>query len=876
MSKAPKDRLPLDDLALGLTPEPRRPLHEGADQGFAEIEMDWEDPSAEEDDDEWGSLSDLELDLDRMLAEEAGDDEDGLAEEFDPLVDQVGDLSAGEGSHALHDPVGKADRADGLGEFVSPNGSPYGQESVAVGEGVAKRKASAPKPRMDDLAAALTPYPQKQSEARPLSPDQPDRSFDDGVDVDQETDHPLSDVAQEPFEPAPVYETEDEDEELSAGEATLWQRWDGGMRHAEGEADAETPSYDDEPVARLPDDLPPLEADPAAPASDGALMTNPLEAAGLSDLSAEDAFLEEEEALYAEHEGQEDLGSFHYADEASSLGEAAPYEESAAYNDNPADYVASTGHPEQFEAGGLEEAYEEPMALAAGGGAGAMAASPQPSFQASPRRDQQPGPQGGSRQEPGAGPKQGPRPMTAAEAALAGDPGPQKEPHKLPQNTVPELDFDQLEEQIEISEQPFYNAENADYDLPDDVFAPDLHSDRPVPRISIQAFCDDPKNGVVIQKAAEDRRLAKAHVTVHMGGMQGAVEYFRETPTPNLLFIEVPNQGREIFEKLEELSQVCDPGTKVVLIGRINDVTLYRALIRQGVSEYLVPPLNVPQVIDTVASLYIDPEAPPIGRCISFIGAKGGVGSSVLAHNVAWLIAENLMEDVTLVDFDLHFGTASLDFNQEPTQGVADALTSPERLDDQLLERLLVRCTDRLSLFSAPGSLERTFEIDQEAYESVIDIVRGGVPVVVTDLPHTWDTWTRRILSSSEEIVITATPDLACLRNTKNMIDLLKVARPNDADPKLVINQVGIAKRPEIPVKDFAEAVGLEPALVLPFDPQLFGAAGNSGQMLAELKPDSKATAGLVHLATSLSSREASEPEAKSVTNVIKALFKRK
>ncbi|MEM9123817.1 MAG: AAA family ATPase, partial [Pseudomonadota bacterium] len=429
---------------------------------------------------------------------------------------------------------------------------------------------------------------------------------------------------------------------------------------------------------------------------------------------------------------------------------------------------------------------------------------------------------------------------------------------------------------VEISEQPFYNPEQAHYELPDEALASQITTDRPVPRISIQAFCDDPKNGVIIQKAAEDRRLAKAHVTVHMGGMKGAIEYFRDTPTPNLIFIEMPLDAGDVFARLEELAQVCDPGTKVVLIGRINDVMLYRALMRNGVSEYLVPPLSVPQVIDTISALYIDPEAPPIGRCISFMGSKGGTGSSVLAHNIAWIIAEDLFEDVTLVDFDLHFGTTGLDFNQEPQQGVADALTTPERLDDQLLERLLLRCSDRLSLFAAPGSLERTFDIDAESYEAVIDVVRASVPVVIVDLPSSWEMWSRRILSFSEEIVITATPDLASLRNTKNMVDLLKAARPNDADPKLVINQVGIPKRPEIPVKDFGEAVGLEPALVLPFDPQLFGAAANNGQMLSQLKPDARASAGLKHLAQSLSSRDAQESEKSNVVDMFKSLLKRK
>ncbi len=92
-------------------------------------------------------------------------------------------------------------------------------------------------------------------------------------------------------------------------------------------------------------------------------------------------------------------------------------------------------------------------------------------------------------------------------------------------------------------------------------------------------------------------------------------------------------------------------------------------------------------------------------------------------------------------------------------------------------------------------------------------------------------------LIAADEIVIVATPDLASLRNAKNMIELARHARPNDAPPRLVINQANMPKRPEIPAKDFAETVGVEPLAVLGFDAALFGQAANNGQMLLELAP---------------------------------------
>lgn len=379
---------------------------------------------------------------------------------------------------------------------------------------------------------------------------------------------------------------------------------------------------------------------------------------------------------------------------------------------------------------------------------------------------------------------------------------------------------------------------------------------KPVPRITIHAFCEEPDTGNVIQRAGEDRRLSKAHLTVHMGGMQAAAEFYQQTATPNLILVETSAGGDELFTHLANLAEVCDAGTKVVVLGHLNDVSVYREMIRQGVNEYLVTPLNPIQIVEAVSRLYIDPDAPPIGRSIVFMGAKGGTGSSTIAHNVGWCISTRMNEDVIITDMDLAFGTAGLDFNHDPAQGIADALMAPERLDDVLLDRLLVKCSDHLSLFAAPAVLDRDLDMESESFESVLEIVRETVPCVIVDLPHIWAPWTKKILMAADDIVITATPDLASLRNAKNILDLAKQTRANDALPHLVINQVGVPKRPEIPVKDFAEAIGIEPTLVLPFNPGLFGSAANNGQMIEELDAKSKATEGMRYLAKQLCGRD--------------------
>jgi pilus assembly protein CpaE len=362
----------------------------------------------------------------------------------------------------------------------------------------------------------------------------------------------------------------------------------------------------------------------------------------------------------------------------------------------------------------------------------------------------------------------------------------------------------------------------------------------PVPRISMQAFCETPDVAQTVRDAITDRRMERAHVKVHMGGAAAAIEAYRAASTPNVIFLETTAPRRELIDYLDALAEFCDAGTKVVIAGRTNDIILYRELMSRGVSEYLVAPFTVLDFIRTISHLYSSTGAEPVGKIIACTGAKGGVGASTLAHNIAWSIARDLEIQTVLADLDLGFGTAGLDFNQDPPQGIAEALFAPDRVDANLVDRLLSRCSDKLSLLAAPATLDKIYDFPETAFDPVLDILRASTPCVVLDIPHIWTAWARRMLLNADEIVLVAAPDLANLRNTKSLLDMIRTARRHDGKPRLVLNNIGVAKRPEIAISDFAKAVDLEPIATIAFEPRLFGTAANNGQMIAELEPASK------------------------------------
>ncbi|MBO0764775.1 MAG: CtpF protein [Hyphomicrobiaceae bacterium] len=381
---------------------------------------------------------------------------------------------------------------------------------------------------------------------------------------------------------------------------------------------------------------------------------------------------------------------------------------------------------------------------------------------------------------------------------------------------------------------------------------------RAIPAISIHAFCDSTAAAAELEAASTDRRLAKAHVEISTGGIDAALAECAAGRTPNILVMETALPPPQMLAKLDVIADSCDPAARIMLVGHVNDIALYREVLSRGISEYLVAPVSPQQFIEAVARLCGAQSCGEVGRIAAFIGAKGGAGSSTICHNAAWAISELLKCQVVVADLDMAFGTAGLDFNQETMQGMAEALHAPDRLEEALLDRLLTKCSQHLSILAAPAAIDRDYEISSGACRTVLDALRQYAPFAAVDLPHVWAPWVKQVLISADEIVITAAPDLANLRNAKNFVDFLESTRHSGGRPRLVINMARQRKRPELSVEEFASVLELEPALVIEFDPETFGLAANNGQMIEEFSRKARPAQQFRELALALTRR--SEP----------------
>jgi pilus assembly protein CpaE len=364
---------------------------------------------------------------------------------------------------------------------------------------------------------------------------------------------------------------------------------------------------------------------------------------------------------------------------------------------------------------------------------------------------------------------------------------------------------------------------------------------RLIPRITIQAFCEHSQTAQLVEAAVHDRRMSKVALTTHNGGLEGAIETYKANPTPNLIIVETTLPTEDIPRALERLAEVCDAATRLIVLGHVNDVVLYRELIRSGVSEYIVLPTSAQAIVSVITELFAAEGAAPIGRTIGFISAKGGAGGSTVSHNVAWAISQSLRQDVLILDLDFAFGTAGLNFNQDPPHGIADAVGASQKMDQTLLDRLSSKAANHVSLLTAPVVLDKTFDFEERDFEQIIELSQKSTPVVILDIPHIWSAWVRHTIATIDEVIIVAEPDLANLRNAKNLADTIKALRPTEAEPLLVLNKVGVPRRPEIPANEFATSVECKLLGQVGFDAQTFGTAANNGQMIAEVAASNRA-----------------------------------
>jgi pilus assembly protein CpaE len=358
----------------------------------------------------------------------------------------------------------------------------------------------------------------------------------------------------------------------------------------------------------------------------------------------------------------------------------------------------------------------------------------------------------------------------------------------------------------------------------------------------------------VVKKAAEEIGATQPRV-VH-GTVADATRRLADVPTPKQLIVDISG-STDPLAVMASLAEVCDEGTQVIAIGDVNDVELYRSLIASGVHDYLVKPVSAEAMAAALTRAGPQGEpAPKMGRLIAVVGARGGVGATTIATNLAWTLAHEHSMRVALVDLDLFFGTCGLALDLELGRGFREALENPARIDSLFIERAMVREGENLFVLSTEEALDGAFSFDPSALTSLIESLRRDFQCVIFDFPRFAARRQAHVLTPPSAIVIVSDASLAGMRDTMRLSALLKKTAAN-ADVTVVMNRVGASRTGELGRSEFEKGAETKVDQIIPIDVKAFAASVASGKPVVKVAGRAKATVALRALARRFASGRA-------------------
>lgn len=379
-----------------------------------------------------------------------------------------------------------------------------------------------------------------------------------------------------------------------------------------------------------------------------------------------------------------------------------------------------------------------------------------------------------------------------------------------------------------------------------------------VPRISIDAWYTTAETSLSITEATNSRVLhRKRKVDINRYDLDAITRRYTDNVTPDLVILEIDGDAETVLDALNKIADVSQQSTKVIVICQVNDVKFYKKMMDFKISGYMLGPATTLEILNAIGQIYAPNGTTAKGRLTAVIGAAGGVGSSTIAQNIAWNMAEVHGHQTLLVDADIAFGSALLNFNQSSERDVGDALWA-EDVDETYLSNVMIPLGDRLELLPSPASLDKATNFETVRVERVLDAIVNSSPNIVVDLPHEWGILTNHIINEADDVIVVGTPDIIGLRNTKSMIKYLAALRADISASHYVINNFGIPKKLGVTEDEFLQAIGMPPLAVIPYDPALFSAALAEGQSFTEMHPSSPITGQFSSIALKLLDETAS------------------
>jgi len=383
---------------------------------------------------------------------------------------------------------------------------------------------------------------------------------------------------------------------------------------------------------------------------------------------------------------------------------------------------------------------------------------------------------------------------------------------------------------------------------------------------------DDETHGVV---ASVTQQFFDEPV-VRDGDTSDALAFLSEAPAPKVLIVDIGDNTSPLSAMLSLTTAFTDD-TRLIGIGELNDISLYRELTGAGVTDYLVKPITekalaaaLERAEEPIASASQGTE-PAEAKRVVVIGARGGVGASTLAVNFAWLFAEEHGQRTTLVDLDLEFGTVALSLDLEPTRGLREALENPSRIDGLFISSATARLTDNLSVMATEENLSGEITFSSDAIEVLFEALGKTNDCVVVDLPRPALGLRQQTLRSATHVILVTELGLSGLRDTIRLLGNVEEASPK-AKVTVIANRGG-GDQQAMRLPDFQKALGRKVDLLVPEEPKAFNEAANTGKPLVHFAARSKAAKALQKVVGDLMGKRAKVQKKKVKGGPKKSLF---
>ena len=367
---------------------------------------------------------------------------------------------------------------------------------------------------------------------------------------------------------------------------------------------------------------------------------------------------------------------------------------------------------------------------------------------------------------------------------------------------------------------------------------------------------------------------------VRDGGSQQALDYLADAPTPTVLIVDIGESSAPLTAMLS-LTAAFSEQTRLIGIGTINDINLYREMVGAGITDYLVKPITEKALAAALCRTddqAAAPTAPEAGKGnkvnrIAVVGSRGGVGTSALAVNLAWLISHEHNQKTALIDLDLEFGTVALALDLEPTRGLREALESPNRIDSLFIESATAKPSEKLSVMATEETLAQQIAFNPEAIDVLFETVGRNNPYIVVDVPRTNFAVRQRVFEASTKIVVVTDLTLSGLRDTMRLMTGIEEVAPGK--PAFVVaNRTG-DKQQAMTTGEFQKALGHKVDFAIPADPKPFKVAANNGKPVVQTHSKSQVSRAMRKIAEALQEAPAEAAE-KSPRIDWRRLFKRK